>query len=373
MSGGAANGPFLPEDLFGLVLSFLLGDVQRAYVDYDRGEHGYILSLRLTSKAWREMIDAKCRVTVLFVRGDEGFHRRIPDRNTLPQFVLPSFRYKKGSLRDPPICAMEPTDLDSTEGMALFVRQYVPQRALTDRQNLRVLHHRGYGWREWTVSHWVPALEVFRFVSFGGRTDVSSLPNLRVLEYEDCYGRHVSHLNVHSLDKLEVLSITACSDTQLFMERMEHAPTTLARKTIHIEPSKTVRMLKWSDVDICNDARCWEWTRTIECVYLSFVPLTKISGPLQIVKLEINWCRRLLEIDIPEDAPTRHLMISNCENLHTIRVACRLHSLNVRNCKSLKSLDVRVLRHARVAISQCPSLEDVGTLYDDVYSIRSQM
>lgn len=367
MSGDMKNDPFLPEDLFGLVLSFLLERIPPHNVPYDREEHGYILSLRLTSKAWCKMIDSTCRVIVPFVWrwSEERFDKRIPPHSTLPAFVLPSFRL----LLNEPSSNTDPGATDVVEKMAHFVNVSVPRRALTDRHNLQALELRTCSWDERTILQSSPALETVWIENCRDGIEVSSLPNLRNLFYNNFRHLHLGLLNFHSLDKLETLSVAL----NVLEERtvcMDRAPEVPRANTIYVEPFKTVKSLRWARVDICSDGRCWEWTRSIERVRLDQVRLTKINGPLQIVDLILDRCRGLQEIDLPNDAPTKRLSISGCTHLRTVKAACRLHSLTIQNCSRIQRLDVKVLRNARINLVRCAELQDVGDLRTDARTIH---
>jgi hypothetical protein len=343
MSDASATNLYLPVDLFGLVLSFLVYDTPR---EYSTERDSYMLSLRLTSKAWRSLVDSKCRVIVVFLRERRGvrYTRRIPDHNTLPPFVLPSFRF--GGVTHPQsiIDSGLPACTDAIEKMAFFHSRNVPKWALTSRPNLQVLRLCNCDWDEKDFLQSNPNIKALQVLLCRRSAEVSMLPHLKHFVY-----MHTSHtpsdvhVNIHSLRNLETLGIESDAmniDVKVVMER---APEMPVGNTIYVEPFKTIKSVDWTSLDICSDERCWAWTRAIERVYLCLVPLTRISGPLQIVKLELVMCYQLREIDIPQDAHTKHLAIVRCDNLETLKVACRLHTFSITECNKLQSLDVKML------------------------------
>lgn len=362
---------FLPTDIFELVLSFLLYDTSCNGHPYHHKRDGYILSLRLTCRAWRELIDARCRFIVLFVCTGSGFHREIPDYSTLPRFVLPSFRHQPANTyHDASSSNTQPNSMDAIEGMADFLQCYVPKRALTDRPNLQALQLKFCRWDDKTILHSSPGLKTVWIDQCHDAIEISSLPNLKHLFYSN-YGdvghsrSDVGLVNIHSLGNLKSLTIESPHGKPQVV-CMEPAPEVPKRNTIYMEPFETVRSLHWTNVDIFNDDRCWEWTRSVEQVSFSWVSLTKISGPLQIVTLHIFCCLDLLEIDLPEDAPTKLLDVEKCGRLLKIKTACRLRDLVIRDCNGLQSVDVCVMRGATYNLESLSTLRNLDHLRIDV-------
>lgn len=362
MSGGTNgngnnnnNNPFLPEDLFGLVLCFLVEDRNPYDVRFNRKLNHQMLSLRSTCKAWRDVVDSKYRVFVPFIDSGTGYDRNVPAGDTLPPFVLPTFRHMNLFYSS----NTAPCAVDAIEGYASFNRQHLSGCMLTRRHNLQVLCLDRCRWDERTVLHSNPALEIVRISNCHDGIEVSKLPNLRSLSCNNHDNVDLGPLDIHSLDSLETLSVEVQNHKQ-HVVYMDPAPEAMTSNSIYVEPFKTVRTLTWNGADICKDERCWEWTRSIEQVSLEWVPLTKISGPLQIVKLEIISCNGLLEIDLPEDAPTKRVSIRHCSILQTVKSACRLHYLDIKYCEGLERISAKVFRDARLCVIGCRKLRDVG-------------
>lgn len=112
---------------------------------------------------------------------------------------------------------------------------------------------------------------------------------------------------------------------------------------------------------MCDVDSHWDGIRRINKVNLRYSSMLRLCGWIGIVELDLcDVC--LTDIDISATSSLQRLKLDWCRKLTTLKVACKLRSLEIYDCSNVDVFYVEVERGALVSIRKCIISWDVKAL-----------